>query len=181
MSLKKPPEAIRDETFRQYAWDYFALHSDHRMRAFHFYVILSTALLGGFALLMRTGSPGQLGGYFGLILGFLLIYFSFAFSKLDKRTRRLVKNGEDALVHLDRLQKLDDVNNMPNPVRLFSFERVQFEKLREGNLTFEGMYYNYAECFRFVFWAFALVGLLVMIVSGFVIAGKLEPGGPVLL
>ena len=31
-----------DELFREYAWDYFALHADHRLRAFHFYILLST-------------------------------------------------------------------------------------------------------------------------------------------
>src|SRR5689334_9313771 len=44
-----------DELFREYAWDYFALHADHRLRAFHFYILLSTALVGGFALSVRNG------------------------------------------------------------------------------------------------------------------------------
>ena len=71
------PTAARnlDEVFREYAWDYFAVHAEQRLKAFHFYILLSTAIIGGFGLLIRNGEFHKWMALFGL----LLLFFSFVF------------------------------------------------------------------------------------------------------
>ena len=31
----------RDDTFREYAWDYFQLHAEQRLKAFQFFIVAS--------------------------------------------------------------------------------------------------------------------------------------------
>jgi hypothetical protein len=33
----------RDDRIREYAWDYFQLHAEQRLKAFHFFITLATA------------------------------------------------------------------------------------------------------------------------------------------
>ena len=82
-----------------YAWGYFALHADQRMRLFNFFLILSSLILGAFSAVkgMAVGSKSI------ALLPLLLVLTAFIFWRLDERTRRLVKNGENALRFLGRL------------------------------------------------------------------------------
>ncbi len=148
-----------DETFRNYAWDYFSLHADHRLRAFHFYILLSTALLGGFALSVKNGGLSKWMAFFGVLLAF----FSFVFWKMDERTRQLVKNGEDAIKFLDRQHELPDQEDLPHALRLFSREEASSKRLKLYPL--HSGHFSYARCFRWVFGMFTLVGLGVAAAS----------------
>jgi hypothetical protein len=148
-----------DELFRQYAWDYFALHADHRLRAFHFYILLSTALVGGFALSVRNGGFQM----WMSILGLLLVFFSFVFWKMDVRTRQLVKNAENALKFLDAQHGLENQSDLPHPLRLFAREEQMSSKLRDFPLI--SGHFSYARCFRWVFSMFAIVGAAGAVVS----------------
>ena len=57
-----------EETFRVYAWGYFQLHAEQRLKAFQFFITLATAIVGGSVLLLRYGQ-----GYMWMaVLGFLL-------------------------------------------------------------------------------------------------------------
>lgn len=148
----QPPKSL-DETFRGYAWDYFALHADQRLKAFHFYILLSTAILGGFAVLLRNGVFQRWMAIFGLFL----IFFSFVFWKLDNRTRGLIKHGEQALEYLDAQHALEPVDGLPHPLALFSREKEASEKLPLYPLI--SAHFTYARCFRWVFSMFSLVGV----------------------
>ena len=148
-----------DELFRDYAWDYFALHADHRLRAFHFYILVSTALLGGFALSVKNGGLQSWMAAFGL----LLVFFSFVFWKLDDRTRQLVKNGENALKFLDAQHQLQDQDGLPHALRLFSRETSASEKLSTYPLL--SGHFSYARCFRWVFGMFSVVGIGLAVAS----------------
>ena len=152
-----------DDSFRKYAWDYFALHADQRLRAFHFYILLSTAVLGGFGLLLRNGEfhPWM------SVAGFLLVFLSFVFWKLDNRTRQLVKLGENALKYLDAQFNLPDLDGKPNALCLFQREFVDTAALNRWPLS--SGHFSYARCFRWMFLMFALVGIVIAvecIVSG---------------
>lgn len=159
METLPPCKETLEETFRSYAWDYFALHADHRLRAFHFYILLSTALLGGFVISTQKGGFCEWMAAFGL----LLIFFSFVFWKMDNRTRQLVKNAESALKFLDAQHGLPDEHDLPHPLRLFSRETAETAKLKRYPLT--EAHFSYARCFRWVFGMFSLVGLAIAITS----------------
>jgi len=89
------PEERREA--RSYAWGYFALHADQRMKLFNFFLILSGLILGAFPA-VRAMAPGtKLVG----VLPLLLVLSAFTFWRLDVRTRHLVKNAEAALRFLD--------------------------------------------------------------------------------
>jgi hypothetical protein len=153
-----PTESL-DERFREYAWDYFSLHADQRLRAFHFYVLISTALLGGFALSVKNGALQSWMAVFGA----LLVFFSFVFWKLDDRTRQLVKNAENALKFLDDQHRLEDQDGLPHPLRLFSREETASRQLAAFPLM--SGHFSYARCFRWVFGMFSIVGGALFIVS----------------
>src|SRR3990172_2986625 len=142
-----------DETFRDYVWGYFELHADQRLKAFQFYISLSTALVGGFLLLLRYDQNHK----WMSLLGFLLAFLSFVFWKLDHRTKRLVKNAEDALKFLDAQHDLPDVDGMPHPLRIFT--RDDYVAQNADLWPLSAGPFSYSRCFKWVFVAFALLGL----------------------
>ncbi len=84
---------------RTYAWAYFAVHADQRMKLFNFFLILSGLALAAFPTVRGMAPGSTLVG----VLPLLLVLSAFLFWRLDERTRHLVKNAEDALRFLDQL------------------------------------------------------------------------------
>lgn len=154
MTNDEKPQQSLDEIFREYAWDYFALHAEQRLKTFQFYVTLSTALVGGFLLLVRYGQNYKWMGVLGLLLAFL----SGVFAKLDQRTRRMVKNAEEALNFLDAQHALPDVDGTPHPLRLFARDDHFTTNAKRWPLTTG--HFSYSRCFKWVFTVFASVGAL---------------------
>lgn len=88
------PEAMK--LALDYAWNWFALHADHRMRAVHFFLLASTFLTAGFgaALNARHWSIAVGVGAAGAAL--TVVFFLF-----EIRIRELLKAGEAALKPLE--------------------------------------------------------------------------------
>ncbi len=82
---------------RQYAWSYFSVHADQRLKTFNFYAVLSTAMVAGILAIAKEAKNPAVAAP----LAFLLAFLSFIFWKLDQRNRQLVKHGENALKHLE--------------------------------------------------------------------------------
>ncbi len=152
---KKP---FLDDAFRDYAWDYFSLHADQRLKAFHFYIILSTAIIGGFSLLLKNGAFYKWMAVFGL----LLLFFSFIFWKLDNRTKQLVKSGEAALEFLDAQYALPDQDGVPHVLRLFTREKMLTAK--HPLFPLSTGHFSYSRCFTWVFFMFSFLGAITTIV-----------------
>ena len=150
----------RDEIFRGYAWSYFSQHATQRMSAFHFYILLSSALIGGFALSYKNAGIQKWMSIFGALLSF----FSFVFWKLDERTKALVKNGENAIKFLDAQHNLPDMEGLPHPLRLFSREEAECEQLKPQSFMRGYFKFSYARCFRWVFGMFFWVGVAVGVI-----------------
>jgi hypothetical protein len=148
-----PAAVSLDQSFRDYAWGYFALHSEQRMKTFHFYILLATALVGTVGLLIKTGELHQWMAAFG----FLLVFFSFVFWKFDQRTRHLIKHAEAALAFLDQQHELADQNGLPHPLKLFAHEAAVTSRLELFPLA--NAHFSYARCLRWIFSMFALIGL----------------------
>jgi hypothetical protein len=144
-----------ESTFREYAWNYFELHAGQRLKTFQFFVTLSTALIAGFVVLLRYGYTYK----WIAVLGFLLSFFSFVFSKLDRRTKILVENGEKALKYLDRQHDLPDIEGIPHPLRIF--DRDDHFTSRANLLPLVTGHFSYSRSFRYVFVAVGLLGLCV--------------------
>lgn len=146
-----------DEIFREYVWDYFALHAEQRLKTFQFYVTLSTALVGGFLLLIRYGQNHK---WIGL-LGLVLVLLSIVFAKLDQRTRGMVKRAEDALNFLDSQHGLADIAGAPHPLRLIANDKHFTDKAKLWPLTTG--HFSYSRCFGWVFSLFGILGGLTAI------------------
>ena len=142
-----------DETFRDYAWRYFELHAEQRLKTFQFFITLATAIVGGSLLLLRYGQ----GHKWMAVLGFLLSFLSFVFWKLDVRTRTLVKNAEEALKFLDAKHQLPTVDGAPHPLAMFT--RDDHFTSQEKKFPLSSGHFSYSRCFRYVFVAFAVIGL----------------------
>jgi len=147
---------LRQE-YREYAWKYFELHADQRLKAFHFFIIFATLLIGAFAtLLQRSGL--QL-AY--VLLPLSLMFLSFVFWKLEERTRMLVKNGEDALKYLDA-EALRSETVLFQNLALFDADDRNVEELRNTNLWHD--HFSYSRCFRWVYISAGALGVLGVLI-----------------
>ena len=150
-----------EETFRKYAWDYFAVHAAQRMAAFQFFITLATAIVGAFIALIGAGGQKWMS-----VLGMLLTMLAFVFYKLDCRTKELIKNAEAALSHLDTQHALPDVHLLPSPLRLIDRDRVSCEMTERGG--FLRKRYSYSKCFSIIFCTFGVLGIAAAVVSAVV-------------
>src|SRR3989442_14161765 len=82
---------------RTYAWGYFAVHADQRMELFNFFLILSGLIIGAFPAGRGMAPKAKAVA----LLPLLLLLAAFIFWRVQERTRRLVKNDENALRFLD--------------------------------------------------------------------------------
>lgn len=151
------------EHLRKQAWEYFNLHAGQRLKTFNFYIVicalLSTALFGLYQ--KEHSNP-----WIGLLLGTLLVLFSFIFWKLDERNRELIHHGEAALRFFETEADYDSENGIPHVAKVFSREGYETEEKRHVNkANFWERHFSYSDCFRRVFRAFAAVGILGVILS----------------
>ena len=140
-----------NDAFRESAWRHFTIHAEQRLKMFQFYITISTALLGGGALLIRTDQYAIA----LVLLGFLASFLSFVFWKLEVRTRTLVKNAEDAIQYLDASFDLPDVDDEPNPLYLFARDD---HRTRRSKRRCALLHFSYHKCFVLVFVLIAILG-----------------------
>lgn len=81
-----------------YAWNWFSLHADHRMRAVHFFLLTSAFLVAGFGAAMTSQHRGVAVGIGGAGATLAVLFLLF-----EIRIRELLKAGEDALKPLESL------------------------------------------------------------------------------
>src|SRR4051794_24291643 len=113
------PESMKD--MRDYAWNYFSLHADQRIKTFNFYLVLVTFAVGGIITVLKDlGNPWAV-----FMIGALLAFVSFIFWKLDGRNKELVRHGEEALKFVE--DKSDHANDGPIPHVLKIFNRERYE------------------------------------------------------
>lgn len=78
----------------QYLWDHFKFNAEQRLKAFHFFVLLSIFADGGvFAALEKQFASGLL-----ILLGTFILLLSFAFLLIDTRSTQLLKLTESGLI-----------------------------------------------------------------------------------
>ena len=82
---------------RNYAWSYFSLHADQRLRGFSFFLALAGLFLGAYPAIKQIAPVTELVAFLPLTLAVI----AFVFWRLERRTRQLVRNAEDAIKYLD--------------------------------------------------------------------------------
>jgi hypothetical protein len=89
---------------RDYAWNWFALHANQRMRTFNFFLIATAFITAAYGALIARFPEAA------MIVGLLGAWLALWFNKLDHRNRQIVRAAEDALrVCEDRLSKLANI------------------------------------------------------------------------
>jgi len=145
---------------RTYAWGYFALHADQRMKLFNFFLILSGLILGAFPA-VRGMAPGA---KVVALLPLLLVLTAFIFWRLEERTRRLVKNGEDALRFLDAQWPLESLPDKTPPyLRLFERDDYLMEVVKRRWWAKRFVPISYADNFRIAYLMIGGVGLVLTV------------------
>jgi len=153
------PEERRDA--RAYAWGYFALHADQRMKLFNFFLILAGLILGAFPAVRSMGADTK----FAALLPLLLTLAAFTFWRLEERTRGLVKRGEEALRFLDERWPVDALlpDETPHVLRLIERDDYLTDRIKQRWTVkrLRLMPISYADSFRLVYVTMAGVGLVL--------------------
>jgi len=164
-------QPARNET-RDYAWKYFALHADQRLRAFNFYLLIVAVVLGGLlAYLKDARSPA-----YAAPAGMLLTVLSYIFWRLDIRSQEFIKHAEEVLQAIERDIPVEQI---PEGLRLFLGEDAKTEVLRQQQgtpgwnpVSWVRGHYGYYACFKATFAIFALLGIALGVLVLFL------PGSP---
>ncbi len=151
---------------REYAWKYFSLHSDQRLKTFNFYVVLSTVLAGGMLTILKESGNQLLASP----LAFGVAFISFIFWKLDVRNKQLIKHAEDALKYLEGNSGFSEENGSPHVLTLFKHEEFKTNGLKRfpHALLFYS-HWSYSTCFNAVFLVFGSMGFgsgLLLVILG---------------
>ena len=144
-------EDSQKNRLRTYAWSYFAYHADQRMKTFHFYLIVTSALTAGI-ITLESKSVDQLGRT-PSFLCFGVAFLSLMFGFLDRRNARLVKNGEAALRHLDSLENHERTGSVPHVLEIFAIDDHTAQLNSRDH-------YSYSKILRGIFWVFGVAGVL---------------------
>lgn len=139
---------------RRYAWDYFSLHADQRMKMFNFFLIFSGIILAAFPALLRLAPKNLYVALFPL----LLPVTSFLFWRLDQRTRHLIHNAEATLKAIE-VALAQNGEDGPNFHSLFMRDERALEEVRKKWWSKVGVPITYRESFRLAFLLFAAVGI----------------------
>lgn len=146
------------EELRKQAWDFFQMQAGQRLATFNFYIALSSLLSAGLAANSKSDFRDP---YVGILLGFLLVLFSYIFLQLDHRNRELIKGAEDCLKFFEQQSPYADEGSRPHVVKRFSREEFDTNEKRAGKKGhFWRRHYSYTDCFHVVFVSFGIVGIL---------------------
>ncbi len=147
-----------------YAWKYFALHADQRIKTFNSFLVLCTLVTGGLIAVLKDADDPS----FATPLALLLPFLSFVFWKLDQRSRQLVHHAEAALKRLESTCfDVSDDPDGPNVLKVFSREESVTATLKaRRNWNPFTKFFSYSTCFRAVFLAFGIAGIILAGILG---------------
>src|SRR5262245_45101410 len=112
-------EHLRGE-LRDYAWKYYALHAEQRIKTFNFFLILYALAVGGVTAAVKDLQSQSVAAG----IGFLMAFVAFIFWKLDVRNKQLIQHAEAALKELENDPRLEDKGPRPHRLKLFQREDV---------------------------------------------------------
>lgn len=142
---------------RDYAWKYFALHAEQRLRTFNFFLALIAVLSGGlFAILKDGDSPA-----WGMPIAGAIAFSAVIFWRIDERNHDLLSGSEAALKVLEaEMAELPDDGETPNQLKLFLREKYETH-CREDKARLLLPYLTYKNSFRIVFGSVLALALVL--------------------
>lgn len=159
---------MEENELRDYIWNYFSLHSEQRLKTFHFFVIISTLIVGATLTILKDIDSL----IYSAPMAFLLAFIAFIFWKLDQRNIALIKHSEDALKELESGMKIPAHFNKPEQLRVFTNEELKTNnKNKAKNILLLNAHLSYRNCFNSVFFVFGASGFvfgLIVTIRAFV-------------
>jgi len=165
---------------RDYAWKYFALHADQRLRTFNFYLLIVAVIVGGLLAYLKDARWPPLAGAGGILLAVL----SYVFWRLDLRAREFITHAEEVLKKIEEDIPEDEI---PGQLRLFLGEDAKTRSVREKRgiprmwnpVSWVHAHFGYYHCFKFTFTIFFLVGIGILVAAFFLPAPSPPPPAPI--
>jgi len=145
----KNVDELKDQ--REYAWKYFALHAEQRLKTFHFFIILSAILSGAIFTIMKDVSNIV----YAIPMCYLISFLAFIFWKLDQRNKELIKHSENVLKSIETCFELQ-CDNIPN---LFKDEGKKNNK-NKFFIPLINSRWSYSNCFNWIFFIFGISGFI---------------------
>lgn len=137
------PESV--EKGRAYAWQYFYIHAEQRLKTFHFFLVFSALVIGAILTLAKLEDSYVLVAFFSYLFSFL----TFVFWKLDVRNRDMIKHAEETLMVLER--HFPDTEEGES-LRLFIREADKTKcKKRFPQTNLWEAHMSYSNCFNSIF------------------------------
>lgn len=148
---------LKESDFLKILWDYFAVHANQRIQILNFYIVLETFFITGLLTLFQLDGDLRV---FRLILSVSIIFFSFIFYALDKRTKEMIKFSEEALKTLEQKYVL----KYGSEIMIFSKE--QEKTLFERRWSwFAKKFLSYSKLFKMIYLFFTIIGISGMIIE----------------
>lgn len=148
-------EPLKSENIYEMLWSYFSFHGNQRITILNFYIILESAMIGGFMAL--DSSKIQNASIFEVAIGIALIFFSLIFYLMDLRTKHMIKISEAALIKIEEEQKMQDPE-----VLIFSQEKKKTSEIRKNKLM---KLLSYSNLFGLIYMFFTLAGIALILFS----------------
>jgi len=142
---------------REYAWNYFQLHAEQRMKSFYFFVVIAALFINAIAGSFKEVSRFH---FMGALLGFSLAITSFVFWKLDQRVRFLIKHAEDSLKEIEAKGYDQSEKTGGQTINIFLSEEMKTDKIKTLHRILPWKrHMSYSSCFGLLYILFCLVGL----------------------
>ncbi|MCM1102234.1 MAG: hypothetical protein NC079_10740 [Clostridium sp.] len=148
---------LSESDFQKILWNYFAMHAGQRIQILNFYIVLETFFITGLLTLFQLSGDLTV---FRLILSFSVIFFSFVFYALDKRTKEMIKFSEDALKTIE--QKYE--SEYSSEIMIFSKEQEKTLFERRWSWLAKN-FLSYSKLFKLIYLFFGIIGILGMVME----------------
>jgi hypothetical protein len=178
-----PADRTKLEDLRDHAWKHLTFHAEQRIKTFNFYVLFATIVTGGLlAFLKEAKHP-----WIGTFPAAMLMFISFVFWKLDKRSRELLDFSRSAMRGIERhFNTGTDADEcakifIKSDAFIVAAENAEMEKRKETCIWCSpcelwNLHFTYSRAFNSIF---VLVSLLsVLGIAGMIVLSVLPETPP---
>lgn len=148
---------LTESDFLKVLWNYFTIHANQRIQMLNFYIILETFFITGLLALLQIKDRLSI---VEIILGIAIVFFSYIFYALDKRTKDMIKISEEAIKSIE--QKYTP--QYGNAIMIFSLEQEKTLFDRRWR-WFAKNCLSYSKLFVLIYVFFSIIGLVGIILG----------------
>ena len=137
--------------FYKTSWNYFSFHANQRISVMNFYIVLESAMAGGFIAVigMEHGDVH----IFEMIIGIAMVFLSFIFFLLDMRTKHMIHLAEKVLRNIEAEYKVESETD----ILIFNLEEKWTNAFHQKSKIRPLL--SYSKLFILLFLFFALLGI----------------------